>query len=81
MHPSRHRRASSSHKKKQEKKPVNRVYRLVFNRARGMLQAVSEIAHVSGGGMSCTARCPPRPVEDKAIDAVHGLLLLLFLVA
>ncbi|WP_390349811.1 hypothetical protein ACFJIS_21250 [Variovorax boronicumulans] len=26
-----------------------------------MLQAVSEIAHVSGGGMSCTARCPPRP--------------------
>ena len=31
---------------------MNRVYRLVFNRASGVLQAVSETAHASGGGSS-----------------------------
>ncbi|MFH7518941.1 ESPR domain-containing protein, partial [Pseudomonas syringae group genomosp. 7] len=37
---------------------MNRIYRLVFNRALGVMQVASEVAQNPGGSAVCTARMP-----------------------
>ncbi|RQO41182.1 autotransporter outer membrane beta-barrel domain-containing protein [Variovorax sp. KBW07] len=58
---------------------MNRVYRLVFNRARGMLQAVPEIAQASGGSVSGTARGARRRLVARRgrIAAMRAAVLAL----
>ncbi|MDZ4359398.1 MAG: autotransporter-associated beta strand repeat-containing protein, partial [Variovorax sp.] len=57
---------------------MNRVYRLVFNRARGVLQVVSELARAAGGGTGQSGDAERRVVaREGRLTAVAGAVLAL----